>query len=200
MLAMAFPSSASLLVLDAFDNHTFFRVRSVAPAWASTAPNLCKRVLQIVVARIAGAVKNKMHENKNSRPQVELDIPLSHAIVEMCFQGHWNHDSDGLLLARFDGPWAILSAFPNLPLAVHPVPNDIPTTQRKKKLSTWFRPFNFKLMSHGGSEARPLARRVFNFDKNDLAQAPVHALGWPDFKVRLGSCFRHPARTASHEV
>ena len=147
VLAMAFPSSASLLVLDALDNHTFFRVRSVAPAWATTAPNLCKRVLQIVVARIAGAVKNKMHENKNSRPQVELDIPLSCTIVDMCFQGHWNHDSDGFLLARFDGPWAILSAFPNLPLAVHPVPNDIPTTQKKKKLPTWFRPFNFKRMS-----------------------------------------------------
>ena len=32
-------------------------------------------------------------------------------------------------------------------------------------------------MSHGGSEARPLARRVFNFDKNDLAQALVHDFG-----------------------
>ena len=26
-------------------------------------------------------------------------------------------------------------------------------------------------MSHGGTEARPIARRVFNFDNNDLAQA-----------------------------
>ena len=45
------------------------------------------------------------------------------------------------------------------------------TFTQMKKLPTWFLPFNFELMSHGGSEARPLARRVFNFDKNDLAQA-----------------------------
>ena len=29
--------------------------------------------------------------------------------------------------------------------------------------------FNFELMSHGGSKARPLGRLVFNFDNNDLA-------------------------------
>jgi len=124
---MDFPSSALLLVLDALDNDTFFRVRSVAPAWATTMPILCKRVLQMIAARIAGTVKNKMHENKKSRPQVVFDIPMSRPIFEMCFHGHWNHDSDGFLLARFDGPSAILSAFPNLPLAVHPVPNEIPT-------------------------------------------------------------------------
>ena len=38
-----------------------------------------------------------------------------------------------------------------------------------KKLPTWFWPFNFELMSHGGSKARPLTRVVFNFDNNDLA-------------------------------
>ena len=32
-------------------------------------------------------------------------------------------------------------------------------------------------MSHEGNEARPLARRVFNLDKNDLAQALVHDFG-----------------------
>ena len=37
-----------------------------------------------------------------------------------------------------------------------------------KKLPTWFWPFNFELMSHGGSKARPLTRVVFNFDNNDL--------------------------------
>ena len=36
---------------------------------------------------------------------------------------------------------------------------------------TWFLPFNFELMSHGGIVARPLARQVFNFDNYDLAQA-----------------------------
>ena len=32
-------------------------------------------------------------------------------------------------------------------------------------------------MRHGGSEARPLARRVFNFDNNDLAQLAGLAAG-----------------------
>ena len=34
----------------------------------------------------------------------------------------------------------------------------------------------------GGSEARPLARRVFNFDNNDLAQAREEIL---EFGVKL---------------
>ena len=40
-----------------------------------------------------------------------------------------------------------------------------------KKLPTRFWPFNFELMSHGGSEARPVARWIFKFDNSDLAQA-----------------------------
>ena len=35
---------------------------------------------------------------------------------------------------------------------------NLKTSRQKKKLPTWFRPFNFELMNHGGSEARSLAR------------------------------------------